>query len=458
MTEHVLWSFNNALFFIILVGIIIFVIIFGIRTLFDVKKIKENWAEQRCSPMIMPFAGLFGYNTKENFEFCMGKIFTTHSTPYISSIGSLFSQSNDLFGSMFDSMNSMRNTIATLGGGINVVFQEFTDRISAFFFRLRVSAIQIKTLIGRMYAILFSVMYMGLSGITGMATFTNTFLFSFLNTFCFPGDTELLVQGKGRVPIKEVKMGDVLLPGESTVTATFQFYSKGQPMVRLGSTIVSTNHYVQHEGKWIMAGEHPHAIQLGGWNSEEPLYCLNTSNHHIPVEYLTFLDYDETTQADELTMNFIESRINSKPCQQSYRFTEYCPAVQEETGIKTTHGIKRAKDIQMGDKLVTGSEVVGVIRRQVNEVCELANGMVLTPSTLFWEEETSAWRRIGTTHLVQYGMKELVSFVVVPNSQIELESGLRIRDYMEMCSPDSEMYYSKQLTQNVPSVSGEQMA
>jgi hypothetical protein len=40
---------------------------------------------------------------------------------------------------------------------------------------------------------------------------------------------------------------------------------------------------------------------------------------------------------------------------------------------------------------------------------------------------------------------ELVSFIVVPNSQIELRSGLRIRDYMELCSPDSEIHYSKVL-------------
>ena len=199
-------------------------------------------------------------------------------------------------------------------------------------------------------------------------------------------------------------MGDVLLPGESTVTATFQFYSKGQPMVRLGSTTVSTNHYVQHEGKWIMAGEHPNATQLGGWDSEEPLYCLNTSNNKIPVDYLTFLDYDETTHADEITMSFIESRINSEPTHSCYRFTEYCPAISSTTGIKTTQGIKQAKDVQIGDKLVTGSEVVGVIRRQVNEVCDTADGIQLTPSTLFWEEDTQKWRRIGTIYDIHFGM------------------------------------------------------
>jgi hypothetical protein len=443
--DHTLWSFSNALFFMILISIIFIVITFGISTIFDVRKIKANWAEYRCSPTIMPFAGLFGYNARENLEFCMGKIFSTHSSSYMGSIGTMFSQSSNLLQMIMGSIDSMRVNIANLGGGINSVFQEFTDRISSFFFRLRVSAIYINTLIGRMYAMLFSVMYMGMSGITGMTSFTNTFLFSFLNTFCFPGETSIIVKDKGRVPIREVQIGDVLLPGESTVTATFQFYSKGQPMVQLGPVIVSTNHYVFHEGKLVMAGDHPQAVRIGGWKEEAPLYCLNTSDNKIPIEYLTFLDYDETTKADDVTMKFIESRVNSRKSDHCYHFTEYCPAIEENIGIKTTDGRKAAKDVQIGDKLVTGSEVIGVIRRKVHEICTLEDGSILTPSTLTWHD--NKWQRVGTYREVKKETKELVSFVVVPNSQLELENGIRIRDYMELCSPDSEMYYSKQLEQ-----------
>jgi hypothetical protein len=442
-TEHPLWSFSNAFLFIILLSIVFVIMTWGIGNIVTIRNIKENWGEYRCNPMVMPFAGLFGVNAKENLEFCMGKIFTSHSAPYMGSIGTMFSQSSNVLQMILGSMDSLRNTIATLGGGINVVFQDFTDRISSFFFRLRLSAIQIKTLMGRLYAIMFSVMYMGLSGITGMTSFTNTFLFSFLDTFCFPGNTELIVKDKGRVPIKDVKIGDVLQPGHSEVTATFQFYSKGQPMVQLGSTIVSTNHYVFYDGKLVMAGDHPHAIRLGGWDSEEPLYCLNTSDNKIPVEYLTFLDYDETTKADEVTMRFIENRINSRDNTQYYPFKEYCPALDGNIGIKTQNGVIVAKNIKIGDKLVTGSEVVGVIRRVVHEICEVENGMILTPSTLCWRDHT--WQRVGTFAEIKKETRELVSFVVVPNSQLELENGWRIRDYMELCSPDSEMYYSKHI-------------
>ena len=441
--ELELWSFNNALFLLILIIILAFVLIFGVNKIFNIRNIKNNWAEERCNPMIMPFASMFGYNTKENFDFCMGKTFNNYSMPFFGSIGTMFAQFTGLLTMIFDSISSLRNTIASLGGGINVVFQEFTERISNFFFKLRVSAIHIKTLIGRMYAILFSVMYMGMSGITGVTSFTNTFLFSFLNVFCFPKNTKINVQGKGLTSIKDIKIDDVLLPTNSRVTATFCLYSKGQAMVRLGQVTVSTNHYVMYLGKPIMAADHPDAIKVGPWTSEEPLYCLNTSNNKIPVDDLIFLDYDETTEGDKDTMNFVEGRLNSKITDKDYKFSEYCSAIEETAVIKTCSGNKLAKDIQIGDKLVTGAEVIGLIRREVNEICKLKNGTIITPATLYWNPDLNKWERFGEKMEIIQKKIELVSFIVIPNSQIELEDGLRIRDYMELCSPDSEIHYSK---------------
>ncbi|NDA63083.1 MAG: hypothetical protein EBX50_13745 [Chitinophagia bacterium] len=428
--------------------LVVFGLVFGINKLIDINKIKANWAEQRCSPLIMPFASLFGYNTKENFDFCMGKTFNTFSMPFFGSAGQMFSQFTGLLTNIFDSISSIRNIIASLGGGINVVFQEFTERISNFFFKLRLSAIRIKMLIGRMYAILFSIMYMGLSGITGMTSFTNTFLFSFLDTFCFPKDTAILVKGKGRIPIQDIRIGDVLLPTNSRVTGTFQFYSRGQPMVKLDDILVSTNHYVVYEGKNIKAGEHPMAIRVGVWESDEPLYCLDTDNHRIPVGNFEFLDYGETDEGDKDTMHFIQNRINGvkNDCTQSInKFQEYSPAFSETIGIQTKQGVKPAKDIQINDKLSTGSTVVGLIRKEVKEVCQIENDSFITPCTLYWNPDKYKWERFGETKAITLETRQLVSFIVVPNSQIELESGVRVRDYMELCSPDAETHYSEQL-------------
>lgn len=453
MEGHELWSFQNALLFVILMILIIVTLMFGSRTVIDIKRIKEDWANQRCSPLIMPFAGWFGHNAKENFEFCMGKIFNTHSQSYLGSITGIFSKFTGLLQMIFQSVNSMRNTIATLGGGINVIFQEFTERISMFFFRLRLSAIHMKSLFMRMYALLFSVMYMGVSGITGMTSFTNTFLFSFLDTFCFPGNTLLHVVRDGKrceLPICEVRMNDLLYPSMDRVTGCFQFYAKGQPMVQLGGRVtVSTNHYIYENGKRIRAEDHTEAMPTTSWNSEEPLYCLNTDTHHIPIDGYVFMDYDEMPSADEETMRWVEEHVNggihSKKQEESY--SEYGMAMDPITKIRMKSGnTKCAMDLKLGDELSTGSVVVGVIRKRVKEWVITNEGIGVTPSTLYWNKEKSYWERIGWGEKEEKEEREYCSFVVVPHSQIELETGTYIRDYMEWCSPDTEKIYSQHLS------------
>jgi hypothetical protein len=359
----------------------------------------------------------------------------------------MFTKFTGLLTMIFDTLNKLRNTIATLGGGINVIFQEFTERISMFFFQLRLMGIRMKSLFMRLYALLFSAMYLGLSGISGMTSFTNTFLFSFLDTFCFPGETEVQVNENGKPvpkPIKNIQINDVLWPNH-IVTGTFKFYSKGQPMVKLGNVVVSTNHYLLYQNIPIRAGNHPHAIPFGTWDSDDLLYCLNTNTHYIPISHFTFLDYDETPIADKKTMNYIEQRINSNQSHKTYPFTEYGFGISEKSQIKTKKGLVSASQLKIGDELTTGSKVVGIIRKQFNEVSTLSNSIQITPSTLYWDSTKNEWKRIGEINSFKNEKCELLSFVVVPNSQIELENNIIVRDYMELCSPDSEIHYANYL-------------
>jgi hypothetical protein len=110
--------------------------------------------------------------------------------------------------------------------------------------------------------------------------------------------------------------------------------------------------------------------------------------------------------------------------------------------------LRNVEKIQIGDKLSTGSEVIGVIRKQVKQICKITKNNItcqITPSTLYWNEIEYKWQRFAETYkLIEYNeWTEYISFIVVPNSQIELENGLIVRDYLELCSPDTEQFYSK---------------
>ena len=459
-TGPALWSFGNALLFVIVLVLLFLSLAIGSRAALDLQAIKADWANQRCTPLVMPFASWFGVDAKANFDFCMGQIFTGHSQPFMGSVTSIFGTFTVLLQRIFQSVNSMRNTVATLGGGVNVIFQEFAERISMFFFRLRTTGIYMRSLFMRMYALLFSVMYMGMSGVTGMTSFTNTYLFSFIDTFCFPGDTMVRVQrstgptgptGYTEIPFRDVRIGDRLWPSMDRVTAVFEFDAVGQPMVRLGDITVSTNHYVYHKGQRVRASDHPDAHPLGPWGTE-PLYCLNTDTHHIPLGGYVFMDYDETAEGDEEAMRLVEAHVNGVPKERVEQgdHLERPPsvgaAIAPSARIRLATGeTKAVAELRRGDRLSTGSTVAGVIQKLVTETVTL-EGTEMTPTTLYWSPE-GQWKRAGAAAREARAVgavatpKVYYSCVVVPNSQIELESGLRIRDYLEWCSPDTEAPY-----------------
>jgi hypothetical protein len=510
------WGFFNALAFLFLTGLALVGIAYGMTHVGNAKHVRKNWKHYRCQPAYMPFAGLYGFNAAENFEFCMKNIFTTHSGDITSSFGSVLGIFGTIMHTVMEGVNALRTTVATIGGGINVVFQDFTDRIGFFFFNLRLSAMRIKNLIGRMYAILFAVLYMGMSGLTGGMNLGNTVLFSFLDTFCFPPETPVQVRGRGLVPLQDVRVGEFLVgpsASASRVTAKFHFAAGGQPMVRLGSVTVSTNHYVLHDGKWIKADEHPDAVPLGAYERES-LICLNTDTHTMPIGGYVFRDYDEvdTPAVNTESMRSTEATVNGQTAPSHdtpltpYSFIDANTAVQRSTRIRLKDGsVKQARQIQIGEELASGGKVVGIVHREQTEFCRVPSAELsgtsareqcpagrfsepassavrssgtppgqprrngagaapegrtvdavefLSPATLLWNPDANKWQRAGELYTpirlessYWHNKSPLVflSFIVTPNSQIELASGLRIRDYMELCSPDAEAPYAKAL-------------
>jgi len=449
-----LWDQLNAipiqgLITLILLGIWYFS---SIRSGID--DIKNHWDQYRCSPLIMPFASLYGHNTAENFNGCMKDLFGGFTGEITSPFTSILTMFTEVLGSLMEAVNSIRVAGSTMGGGINVIFQEFTDRIRNFFFEVRMSAIRIKTLIGRMYAVMFSVMYMGLSGISAAQNFGDTTLFSFLDTFCFPPETQIQVVNKGLIDIQNVRIGDVLLPTNSIVTAKFHFSAKGQPMVQLPGmngkrpVQVSTNHYIWHNNRWIMAKDHPFAESIGAY-ARHSLICLNTSDHCIPISGYLFCDYDETSEGDEKTMAMIEERVNASPPVHGVSpVHENSPSFHPLTPIRLLDGSYRPVHLLTTDMVLsTGSRITGILHKKISEYCYVSPTVSIGSATLVWDPAEEKWKRAHTLYSTHTFLNPYVyiGLIVTPTSQIEVQDNLFVRDYMELCSPDAEAFYTTAL-------------
>jgi hypothetical protein len=415
--------------------------------------IQNNWSQYRCQPQMMPLAGLFGYSINENFEFCLQQIIQ-ESTKGITGpfAGGMFGFSNILM-NLMNSANSFRTMLATLVGGVIKIINEFKARMTAMMGRVKLTASRMKTLMYRVYGTMFAVIYMGISAQTGITNFGDTFIFKFIDTFCFPPEQLITLDTGESYPISEIMVNDVLQGGHRVETI-YKFKADGQEMVELrpvSDTVepiqVSSNHFLRYNGKWIMAKDHPDARPIGEWSGgkERPLFCLTTHDHFLPVGPYIFADYDETDEANAETQAWVDKSLNGKT-----RKDTPCPEASYEVGlpaptmIKTLEGYKPLYEIQLGDRISETDIVVGIQSSETNEFCRLSSTQRVTRGSLIWNEEKSEWLRAYSFLEEAPSTKtEVIALFISPGAKYEIMGGHIIRDAMEIYSPDTKKSYAK---------------
>jgi len=454
--------------FVITTLIFIFGIL-AISKISDYEEVKSNWAKYRCRIDVMMMADYYGHDSGENLGFCLKEAFDGRAKEAIGPFYVYIGKFVNVLMTMLSSLNSIRMIFATIVGSATQIFSEFSERIQALFNRFQMSAIRMKMLMGRVFATMYAIIFMGMSGLKGMSNLGNTFLFKFLDTFCFDPDTPIEMDCGKSLRIQDVKIGDILKGGHR-VTATFQFAADGQEMVRLprqsrqsresinsDDILVSTNHYILHNSRWIPSKDHPLSIPTDSWMGGEkrPLICLNTHTHQIPIGDYIFRDYDETSEGDSAAMALATTMLNGG----NYTKENEKPSINSEmachpkTLLKvkdakhanhTKHTLIPASEVILGTELSHGT-VVGIVKKECTEVCEI-NGDILASGTCIWSEEQNIWTR---AFLVKEPLKipptEFYSFVVTPSACIETSSGTVFRDYVEVHSKDLESPYSNAL-------------
>lgn len=434
-------------------GFIIIILLLAIGIYFmnnlpDFKEIKDNWPKYRCSPQVIPFASIYGQDTKENFQFCMKDIFSGFAGEILGPFYGILGGFVKVLMNLIQSANSMRLMFATIMGGIGTIFQEFTSRFSQFMLRIRMSAMRIKFLMYRVMGIMTSIMYMGTAGITSALNFGDSIVFNFLDTFCFPPDTLVKIKNKGSIPIRQVEIGDIFEDGGQRVEGRFRFYADGQAMVRMADgTIVSSNHYILNSAthSWVPAYRHPDANPYDLWmgGTTDPLICLNTNTHTLPIGNYIYRDYDESDEGDAQCMSWVETKVNGCAPIMPYN-GNFEGSLHPETRIRMADGnILPLKAVQLGQKLANHGIVLGKVERRVTKPVQLSNGTQLTSSTLVWVPSQQRWVRAAYLDGQPVNVETNYISLFVSNSVIELESGMIVRDYIEVLSKDTKAFYDE---------------
>lgn len=428
--------------------IILIVLAFVIESVSNIGDIKNNWSEYRCKPYMMPFAFLYGYNINDNFQYCLQQIIQSNTKGVTGPFTQGMSGFTDVLMNLMQSANSFRLTLATMVGGIIKIVSEFKTRMTALMGRVKLTASRMKSLMYRIYGTMFSVMYMGISAQTGIANFGDTFIFKFIDTFCFTPEERMILDSGYAINISNLVPGNILQGGH-TVEIIYRFLADGQEMVDLDNIVVSSNHFVKYKNKWIMAKNHPMAIPVGPWAGgiERPLICLTTSDHRIPIQNHIFADYDETEAANADTQYLVDISLNGKSTTPRPPINvSYDVGVPYTTLVNTLKGYTFIQAIKLGDKITERDTVVGIQETYLSEFCVLPNGQYIAKGSLLWNPQTSQWSRAYTMYPeINTSSIKTISLFVSPGAKYQIYGDHILRDSMEIYSPDTKKLYAEYL-------------
>lgn len=329
----------------------------------ELESIRANWNERRCEPLVMTMAHLIPKDdstdrnafASENFKFCMGKLIDSSLSIFFKPFISIFSSQVDLSAQMSKVTNTLRGAAASLMKPFSKIFEQLFNK-----FRFMLSAflqmmIHIKSALQRTEAILVAKVFAGMSMmrailntinyvirvvfiILGILVILVIFLWFVLfpyvpiiisviavlvttaagaaaggmrSTFCVAPNTEVAMEDGSWKQAKDIQPGERLMSLGSLNIVEGVLRAKGgenATCVRVKGVIVSSDHLLYHNEKWMYAKDHPEATPLTPAEVPEELICLNTSTHTWTVRgekgSLLLRDWEEIPSTPDMDANW----------------------------------------------------------------------------------------------------------------------------------------------------------
>ncbi len=428
-------------------------------TLGNLNEIRKNFPRYRCNPLFMPFASNFGYDTKDNFNFCLSTIFDSKAAEIFAPIYQLLGGFVSLTKLIVDVALGIRKLFSNFLLGVNGFVQNVRDRIQQLLFNIRMSFMRMQHLMSRVYGTMYAVIWMGTSAITAGFNISDNSLVQFLFEFCFDPDTPLALADGTYIPIKNAKLGMKLLPTSTNpnpeITSIFEFEGIRTPMVTIDGVCMSSEHYIRAGAEWIPARAHPRAERA---QPIPRLICLNVSGHEFTVGHtgLVVADYDEHSSQDVIqkTQQLAECSLNGTPTA-TYVENTYELGIDPAAEVYMQNGTwKSLAEIQLGDNVWNAGSVLGIVTESVHSSCTY-NSIKISASQLVYNSQHHKWIRNHKQYLdvektPNMHFKQLItsngSTFRIRSPQTLCE--LFVRDYREIPNPEMESAYVDEFSKN----------
>lgn len=127
---------------------------------------------------------------------------------------------------------------------------------------------------------------------------------------CFDKNTKIKMADESYKSIEEIQIGDILF-NNNKVTAKLKLNAEGSQMYNINGVIVSSNHSIKYNNKWIYVRDYPDKKLIPNY-LEPYLYCLNTTSKELVINNIVFSDWDELYEDNLEKILNINNNYNNK--------------------------------------------------------------------------------------------------------------------------------------------------
>jgi len=348
-------QYSGQLLLFITLTIVVFLVYSYCAVMLNIQPIKDDWANKRCNPKVMPFAGFINKPpgksitefTQENFSYCLQNILKSITGDAVQPLTYVTNVLQNIYLQFSKEIQSIRKLLYNIRGSMEDITKEIMGRAMNFVVPLQQIIVGVKDMLGKIQGVLSAALFTSLGTyyalksllgsivefvviiLTALAILVAslwilpfTWPFAAANSAifiaiaiplaiivvfltqvmgirtsgipelrCFDENTNVKLIDGTISNIKFINVGDRLHDG-SLVTARMIVDSSNLTMYDLNNVIVSGCHIVKYKDNWISVSEHPMSKKLNKYNKPH-VYCINTTNKTINIDGTIFSDWDE---------------------------------------------------------------------------------------------------------------------------------------------------------------------
>ena len=396
----------------------------------QIEPIRQDWSNQRCSPSVMPFAGMINKPpdktasefTNENFMQCTTQILSSVVSYFMQPLYFITNIVTKIVKVLQKAVDMIRFVMEYVRFQLNKMFSIVIGRIVNVMVPVRLILTKLKDTLQKTIGVAVSGLYTVYGAYLALKAFIGSFLtlciialvilvaaiiimwimpwtwpVAAASTVFFlliaipigiiagwmvhilniqskrvPGkpscfDKNTIIETKdGPVKIKYIKPGTILKNGDK-ITATFKLAYNNLDIYKLDNITVTGCHKVFHDKLgWIDVSDHPDAVKIENYR-EPAIYCLSTQTKRLNIGNYKFLDWDDLEPVDIIKLKNLHYLDNNSSLSDIHKNLE--SGIDGNIMIELENGQSvKLKNININDQLYSGERVIGTVQIDTKDI------------------------------------------------------------------------------------------